>query len=470
MNTLIDYSLHANKIAFISDSGVQISYDLIGQYTKEVSDYLKPRSLAFCLCKNEIGAMLGYLSFIEQGVVPVMLEASKDSDLMNKLLNLYKPSYIWLPLVDYVPEYGKIEYTAFEYALTSYCSDHIGLSSNLALLLTTSGSTGSPKLVRLSANNILSNALSIAEYLGITADERPITSLPMYYSYGLSVINSHLIKGATLLLTDKPIVQKEFWAFAKEQKATSMAGVPYTYEVLKRFRFFRMDLPEMKTMTQAGGKLNANLTKEYIEQAVTRGKKFVVMYGQTEATARMSYLPANKALEKYSSIGIAIPGGAFALIDEKGNEIAEPGKDGELVYRGPNVSLGYAECREDLSKEDENHGILYTGDIARKDIDGFYYITGRMRRFVKIYGNRVNLDAIEQLIKEITASCACVGIDDKITIFTTTSGIEEKIKSLLMKKTGLNSRAFTVQTIENIPKSSSGKVQYTELSNLLKHY
>lgn len=467
MNKMIDYSQYGNKPVFQLESGEEVTCSLIDKYSKELSSFLKPRNLVFCLCKNELGAMLGYLTFLEQGLVPVMLDALKDIELMKELLNIYKPSYIWLPTSAYYSEYGEIKYSIFDYSLTSYCDDFIELYCELSLLLTTSGSTGSPKLVRLSYDNIRSNAESIAKYLNITANERPITSLPMYYSYGLSVINSHLIKGATILLTDKPVIQKEFWAFAKDQKATSIAGVPYTYEMLKRLRIFRMNLPNLKTMTQAGGKLNANLAKEYIEQSIAVGKQFIVMYGQTEATARMSYLPVDKALEKYSSIGVAIPGGTFALIDEEGNEIIESNKDGELIYAGANVSLGYAECRADLAKGDENHGVLHTGDIARRDIDGFYYITGRMKRFVKIYGNRVNLDATEQLVKEVTTSCACVGIDDKITIFTTESGVETDIKSLLVRKTGLNVRAFTVQTIDNIPKNSSGKVQYAELSNLI---
>lgn len=291
----------------------------------------------------------------------------------------------------------------------------------------------------------------------------------MYYSYGLSVINSHLIKGATILLTDQSVIQKEFWSFAKEQKATSIAGVPYTYEMLKRLRIFRMDLPYLRTMTQAGGKLNANIAKEYMEQAEAIGRCFIVMYGQTEATARMSYLPWDKALEKYSSIGIAIPGGQFSLIDENGNEIAGSGIDGELVYTGPNVSLGYAECLEDLAKGDENHGILHTGDIACRDEDGYYYITGRMKRYLKIYGNRVNLDATEQLVKAVITSCACVGVDDKLTVFITEAGREEEIRSLLVKKTGLNARAFTVRVITSLPKNTSGKIQYTELSRLLEN-
>ena len=454
-------------VAFISDKGIELSYSSLKKESKRLSQYLLSRSLVFCLCTNEIGSVLGYITFIENNVVPVMLDASKDLDILSKMLNIYVPNYVWLPTSIYSSFYGKSICEVYDYTLAVYNSDCIDLHDDLALLLTTSGSTGSPKLVRLSYDNILSNAKSIAEYLNITDKERPITSLPMYYSYGLSVINSHLIKGATILLTDKPVIQKEFWAFAKEQKATSIAGVPYTYEMLKRLRVFRMDLPHLRTMTQAGGKLNADIAKEYIEQAEWSGKQFIIMYGQTEATARMSYLPWNNAKDKYGSIGIAIPGGEFSLQDVNGNQITEPDVDGELVYKGPNVSMGYAECRGDLQKGDENMGVLYTGDIAKRDIDGFYYITGRMKRFVKVYGNRVNLDTVEQLIKPLVLSCACIGVDDKITVFLTDKDVEEDVRSLLAKKTGLNPRVFAFQVVGHIPQNSSGKIQYAELSKLL---
>jgi len=141
--------------------------------------------------------------------------------------------------------------------------------------------------------------------------------------------------------------------------------------------------------------------------------------------------------------------------------------DGELIYEGPNVSLGYAECRADLTKGDENNGVLHTGDLARRDADGFYYITGRLKRFVKIWGNRCNLDATEQLVKSITTNCACAGVDDKITVFVTESGLEEQIIKQLSEKTGLNSRAFEVKVIDGIPKNDSGKIQYAELQKLL---
>ncbi len=408
-------------LAIIADDGTHLTYSELVERVAARANELQRGILQFCLCRNNIDSIVEYLACLEAKAPVVLLDAQKDEATINHLREIYQPGF-------------------------TRCHP------DLALCLTTSGSTGSPKLVRLTMKNIVSNAESIAEYLEIDEHERPVTMLPMYYSYGLSIINSHLLKGATILLTNKTYAQREFWNFLKENNATSMSGVPYTWEMLKRLRFFRMDLPSVKTMTQAGGKLNAEVAKEYIENAEAGGKKFIVMYGQTEATARMSYLPWERAHEKYASIGVAIPGGEFSLA-----------QDGELIYKGPNVSMGYAECAEDLMKGDENHGVLFTGDMARVDEDGFYYITGRKKRFVKIWGNRCNLDAIEQIVKQITKSCAVVGVDDKITIFTTNHGLENEIKELLSIKTGLNPKAFEVKQIDSIPVSESEKIQYQTL-------
>lgn len=464
---IFDLAKYKDATAAIDDSGLEISYrDLLDASTR-LSHFFTSRSLVFCFCKNTVGSLLGYVSFLNGGAVPIMLDANKDSELIRKLLSVYTPNYLWLPDEESGLYGGDLLYSEWGYSLVLYSKQQVPMADELALLLTTSGSTGSPKLVRLSYDNIKSNARSIVEYLGITDVERPVTTLPMYYSYGLSVINSHLMVGSTILLTEQSVMQKEFWHFVKEQEATSMAGVPYTYEMLRRLRFFRMDLPKLTTLTQAGGRMKADLVKEYIEGAKMTNKKFFVMYGQTEATARISFLPWEYAESKYSSIGIAIPGGKIYLLDEKEDEIKESGRDGELVYAGENVSLGYAEEKADLVKKDENKGILHTGDIARRDEDGYFYITGRMKRFVKIFGNRCNLDAMESLLKDIVPDCACIGVDDLITVFVTKDGLSEIIRTYLVQKTGLNNRAFNVRLVDRIPRSESGKVLYAELNKLL---
>lgn len=462
MKQLFEFSSFLEHVCLKSDGGEELTYGQLQQDADAVRSYLTKGRLAFCLCTNRIPSIVGYVALIQQGVATVLLDADKEASLLDNLLEIYHPNYVWAPSGR---DFGKQLFEYRGYSLYGYSEEAVAVHPDLALLLTTSGSTGSPKLVRLTQANLRSNAESIAAYLHIDENERPVTSLPMYYSFGMSVINSHLIKGATVLLTEKTVMQREFWDFVRTERATSFAGVPYTYEMLRRLRFMRMDLPDLKTMIQAGGKLNAEIAKEYIEWAAGQGKEFIVMYGQTEAAPRMSYLPFEKALQKYASIGVAIPGGKFALCDADDREIDSPDVDGELVYRGENVCMGYAESPDDLLKGDENHGVLHTGDVARMDADGFFYITGRMKRFVKIWGNRVNLDAVEQLVKAITSDCAAIGVDDKITVFVTNESLAQPVKAHLAEKTGLNPNAFEVKVVASIPKKNSGKIDYAELKN-----
>ena len=456
------------SVSLIDDFGNTISYKELDDYANKIADTIGHRCLVFSLCRNEIGSIVGYVGFVNNGIVPVLLNSHLDEELLSGLLNNYNPSYLWVPN-DQVSQFSGMEivYSMFNYSLirTNYQEEH-HLYDELALLLTTSGSTGSPKFVRQSYENILDNAKSIVDYLHLSNEERPITTLPMNYTYGLSIINSHLLVGSTILVTEKTLMQKEFWQFFNEHEATSFGGVPYTYEMLDRLRFYRMNLPSLRTMTQAGGKILPDLHEKFARYAKDNGKNFVVMYGQCEATARMGYLPPEKAVEKKGSMGIVIPGGKFRLIDANGKEITKPNSTGELVYEGKNVTLGYAECGDDLAKGDERHGVLETGDMAQFDEDGYYYIVGRKKRFLKIYGNRVNLDEIDRLIKEHfnNIDVASTGVDDHMYIFVTDETIASNVRDFVIEKTKLNPVAFKAIVINEIPKNDSGKTLYKELT------
>lgn len=456
-----------NNTAVITESGQKITYEELDAHCQSLTDKIGRRCLVFNLCRNETASLAGYTGFLNAKIVPLMLKADLDKDLLKSFIITYKPDYLHVPsdmaaaFTDSREIYKNLGYSLIK---TPY-NNEFELHDELALLLTTSGSTGSPKLVRQSYKNIEANTKSIVKYLNIEETERAITTLPMNYTYGISIINTHLMTGACLILTEKGLMQKEFWQQLKENKATSFGGVPYTYEMLERLRFFRMDLPSLKYLTQAGGKLSPDLHEKFAKWAIENGKKFIVMYGQTEATARMAYLPCEKSLEKYGSMGIAIPGGKFSLIDENGEEITTPETVGELVYEGDNVTLGYAQCGDDLKKGDERGGRLVTGDMAKFDKDGFFYIAGRKKRFLKIYGNRVNLDETERLIKSNfkDIDCACTGIDDKMDIFITNPLYKEIVLKFISAKTGINHNAFTVNIISEIPKNEAGKTLYKEL-------
>ena len=460
------FNLSHTGSAVITDGGRMVSYPELKRMTDEWAANVPMRSLVFLLVGNNLDSLVAYVACLNHGIVPLMLDAHIDRQLLQRFKEIYRPDFIWQSGED-----GYVlvtEYTECKQCIPWFESKK--LHPELALLLTTSGSTGSPKLVRQSYANIKANTQSIVEYLKLDSTERPITTLPMNYTYGLSIINSHLAVGATILLTEKSIMQREFWNFFTEQGATSFGGVPYTYEMLDKLMFFRRKLPNLRTMTQAGGKILPSLHQKFAEYAQREGKNFVVMYGQCEATARMSYLPPERALDKVGSMGVAIPGGNFTLIDADGKEILEPETVGELVYEGKNVTLGYAECADDLAKGDERHGRLETGDMAKRDADGFYYIVGRKKRFLKIFGNRVNLDETERLIKGAFPGldCACGGVDDKMKIFVVADkncgacGME-RIRDFVAGKTHLNFTAFEIVPVASIPKNASGKTLYSEL-------
>lgn len=461
---MFDFSGYLSNIACVSEDARVYTYKDLWKDTEQFYHYLSRSSLIFIGCENSWESLVAYVACIRSHVVPLLLSREIPDEQLINLKNIYRPKYCWFPNRASLCKGGQKIYSSGDYVLFQYSDGISSLPDELALLLTTSGSTGSPKLVRLSYNNLESNARSIIDYLKISSSDRAITSLPMYYSYGLSIINSHLLAGATLLLTGKSYIQREFWKFASELGATSFAGVPFTYEILKKMRFEKFMPTSVKVMTQAGGKLSASLVQYFAEYAHSRNIRFYVMYGQTEATARMSYLPVEQTLNKVKSIGVAIPGGHFSLIDEEGNYIESDNAEGELIYEGPNVSWGYAESLLDLFKEDDNKGVLHTGDLAYMDSDGYYYISGRKKRFLKLYGNRISLDFVESIVKEYCPECACVGTDVKLIVYVTDSSKIDLIKSLLSDRISINPSAYEVRFIQEIPRTDSGKVIYSDLS------
>ncbi len=456
------------RIALLDEKGQALSYARLAEEGAALMRAVGGRRLVFGLCRNELGSVAGYAGMVNTGAVPLLLPDGIDAQLLSTLYQTYRPAFLWAP-EDFAWEGCQEAHRALGYRLLrTPFGDETALHDDLALLLTTSGSTGSPKLVRQSYRNIEANTRSIVQYLRLDENERPITTLPMNYTYCLSILNSHLWVGATILVAHSGIAQRSFWDFFRREGATSFGGVPYTYEMLDRMRFTRMDLPSLRTMTQAGGRLAPELHAHFVDWCERTGRQFIVMYGQCEATARMAYLPWEMSAKKIGSMGVAIPGGRLELVGVDGQPVQEAGVVGELRYYGDNVTLGYAQCAADLALGDERHGVLDTGDMAMRDEDGYYTIVGRKKRFLKLFGNRVNLDEAERLIKAAFPDCdvAVGGRDDHLTLYAVQGGELPAMREYLSQKTGLPVSGFFTQEVAAIPKNEAGKTLYRELEEI----
>ncbi|MDP3892824.1 AMP-binding protein [Nocardioides sp.] len=341
------------------------------------------------------------------------------------------------------------------------------LHPDLALLLSTSGSTGSPKLVRLSGESLQANADAIADYLAIRGTDVAATTLPMHYCYGLSVLNSHLTRGAAVVLTGLSVVDACFWDLCRSHQVTTFAGVPYTFDLLDRIGFDRIELPTLRYLTQAGGRMSAEQVRRYAALGQRRGFDLFVMYGQTEATARMAYLPPDLAATHPEAIGVPIPGGHFDLVpfaDEAGDQAVYDDAVGELVYTGANVMLGYAEAPADLASGRTVH-TLHTGDVARRTPEGLYQVIGRRSRFAKIFGLRIDLDSTERTLGEAGIAARCA--EDDGTLVVAVQGEPElrartvvAVTSIAEESWGLPPGALRILVLEELPRLASGKPDY----------
>ncbi|MEU6716286.1 AMP-binding protein [Nonomuraea sp. NPDC046802] len=404
--------------------------------TADVLARLRPGPL-LCGMRNNLASVLRYLAAWRAGRAIALLDPDLPAGALADLSRRFRPAALlgFTHAVDGSPP-----------ARHEAPPPH----PDLAVLLATSGSTGNPKLVRLSRQAVLANAHAIVEALSITPGEIAPTSLPLHYSYGLSVLNSHLAAGATVVLTEAGLLERSFWAHLDEHRCTSLAAVPYQYEMLRRLRFDRAEHPSLTTLTQAGGRLSPELVTQFSAQA----DRFFVMYGQTEATARIAVLPPDRLADKPGSAGQAVPGGRLSVVDD------------EVVYHGPNVMMGYADDAADLALGDQLGGVLRTGDLGRLDSDGFLYLTGRLKRIAKIFGIRVNLDDVERLLRGSVPIAATSG-DDRVTVWA--EGLDAAGCAGLARRLGSELRVhwsgFDVRAVERLPLLATGKVDYRALES-----
>ena len=449
------------SLAVIDDSGDKLTYGELTSHLDALKSVLPERELVFCLCENKVGALVGFLSLYDNKDVCLLLSAHIDRGLLDTLYNTYQPSYIWMPNENVNQFNYPTVYSTLGFSLCKTGNKAPRMHSELSMLMTTSGTTGSPKLVRHKYGNIESNAKNVASVFSWTTEDRGIIDLPMQYTMGLNVITSHLYAGATVLLVAANLLSPLYWKFVKENQGTNFTGVPYSYEILRKLRFQRMDMPYLHTLAEGGGKLSDVQFSAFANYAEDKGKRFFATFGTTETSARLAYLPPKDATTHIGSIGMAIPEGKLSLVDENGQEIVTTDTEGELKYEGPNVTMGYGTCMEDLLKGDEFCGTYFTGDIAKMDSDGYFYIVGRKKRFLKLFGLRVSLDQCEKIIKDsLNIECVCTGDDQQMRVYITDESLKDDVKKLIAEKIGLIIKCFEVNVIEEIPRFESGKIDY----------
>ncbi|QKJ18556.1 AMP-binding protein [Microbacterium hominis] len=428
--------------------GRALTYAELERRVRDTRDALGDvRRLVMIAGSNTVDAIATYLAAMEGGH-PVLLFADGDDEAARahraSLIERFDP--------DVTAGSGSRGWALEERRPGSRHEFH----PELAVLASTSGSTGSPKLVRLSVENVRSNAAAIAEYLGLTPADRAATTLPLQYCYGLSVVNSHLLAGASLMLTERSVSDEAFWRGAREHRVTSFAGVPYTFELLEATGFTGAELPSLRYVTQAGGRMDAGMVRRFAHRGAQRGFDLFVMYGQTEATARMAYLPPQLAATHAGAIGQPIPGGSFRIDAEGGAE------SGELVYEGPNVMMGYASDPADFALG-PTLTELRTGDVARLRTDGLYEIVGRMNRFVKVFGLRLDLDRVEQLLAEEGIEVRAASADERLLLFATTDRVAARARERAAALIGLPARVIGAHVVAEFPRTSSGKRDYAAL-------
>ncbi len=441
----------------VRTSESMLTYEALAARVRARAEELGPvRRLVLLECGNDLETVTTYLAALE-GEHPVLL-TGRNADV-GRLTARYRPDVV--ATADGLQE---------QRAGTRH-----RLHPDLALLLSTSGSTGAPKLVRLSAAGLRANAESIATYLQLDSDDLAATTLPLHYCYGLSVLNSHLVRGAGVLLTERSVVDDEFWDDFGSARATSFAGVPYTFELLDSTGFAERDLPSLRYITSAGGRLDPERVRRFARLGRQRGFDLVVMYGQTEATARMAYLPPHLAEARPTTIGVPVPGGSFRIdTDDTGDtgdtgdagDAGDPpqrGPVGELVYSGPNVMLGYATSAHDLS-QGRTVRELRTGDLAVRHEDGLYEVVGRRSRFAKVFGLRVDLDDLERRLEADHGWRACAVEDDgRVTLFVTRH-LDVEPARRTAARAGLPPSAVRAHVVAAFPLTDSSKVDYAALA------
>ena len=475
---------------FVVGTNETISYKELWNKVNILASYLNNKfgtgKEIMLLSKNNLFFIINYLSIIKSGNIVILLETRiSENDLKNILnrcsingffiqdkfkskLNTDETIFTESVLVNLTEEKK-------EFLLDEKNGFKINTKEDdLALIIFTSGSTGSKKGVMLTHKNIRANTESIIEYLELTENDRIEVVLPFFYCYGLSLLHTHLRVGGSMVLNNSIFlgsVIKEI----NQYQCTGFAGVPATYQILiNRTNFLERDFPSLRYFAQAGGKL-ANKFITMIVDAFFQ-KLFFVMYGATEATARLSYLSPHLVKKKLGSIGKGIPGVTLEVLDEDDKPI-RPGEVGEITAKGENIMKGYYNDLEATNKVLKN-GRYYTGDLATIDEDGFICIVGRSSNIIKSAGYRISPQEIEDIVVSVNGvlSCVVVGLPDDIMGEAVVAVVEtkepsEKLKTEIILTCNRDLPSYKVPKnvvfIHNFPLNSSRKVDTQKIKEML---
>lgn len=445
----IDYSSIA-----LSDGNEDISFGQLEEYATKLREEAHS-GIVVLAAENTLKSVSAYIACVQAHLPVLLLDKDVDSSYLQDVATRFSPEVI-VGFQHSVQGFVRTPDSVLGDVQVS--TGHIAdVNEELCVMLATSGSTGSPKFVKLSRGNILSNASSIAESLGINSSERAITSLPFSYTYGLSVINSHIVTGASLFITASPVVSAEFWNLVSDGAVTSIAGVPTTYRMLRQMRWDPKAYPSLKYMTQAGGRLPDVDRTYFLDLLEGQDIRFYVMYGQTEATARISVAPPELLHKHISTAGYPIPGGSFSVINPDETGV------GEILFSGPNVMMGYAEHELDLVKPQELPQQLLTGDLGYLS-EGALFLVGRTKRIVKVFGVRVSLDDVDRWLSKHGHGIAVQGNDIVVVFiegpFEDTKGLRTELSEYLH----VNKVGIRIEVIEKIPLLSSGKIDFQTLT------
>lgn len=450
----------AERPALAADvGGGWISHGALAEKIQRLRQHLvgADKGLVFCLAPSSAAGALAYLTAAASGHAVLPLHPATPA--LDDLIAAYRPEWIIAPpdAAFQTERYQPREWDLPDMRLWRDAkAEAEAAHPDLFLLLLTSGSTGGRKAVRLSHANIASNTAAIIASQGLAAATRALLPLPLAYSFGLSVLHSVLAAGGSVVMTEAGVASRELWTLARERETTLFCGVPYHYETLARLGLDALKAPTLKTFLQAGGRLAPDIAASLLRQIAARDGEFFIMYGQTEAAPRMACLPLHRRPDKLGAVGQVLSGGSFAL------------RDGEVIYTGPNVMMGYAENRADLALGDTQGGALATGDLGQLDDEGFLTLTGRQKRFSKILGQRVALDALEAIASAV-APAAAFAHNDNVIVMTATQdqAALAKMKERLAAMTTLPPACFVLRPVASLCYQANGKLDYQRMEAML---